>query len=158
MATARSTGSPMSSAELVRLNWSSSSINGNGADRFLHTSNFTRSSVSCPRVAQPRAMGNKNEGKGIFAPLVVVTRNVMGKKEFNQLRGKAIALHSQVRRTCSCSCSSNGNGLWNEFEGRLSLYVFLGLLPSGDSSPFEPDHHIRRACHYGENAGEIVME
>ncbi|XP_024381828.1 protein PROTON GRADIENT REGULATION 5, chloroplastic [Physcomitrium patens] len=96
MATARSTGSPMSSAELVRLNWSSSSINGNGADRFLHTSNFTRSSVSCPRVAQPRAMGNKNEGKGIFAPLVVVTRNVMGKKEFNQLRGKAIALHSQV--------------------------------------------------------------
>ncbi|XP_076951652.1 protein PROTON GRADIENT REGULATION 5, chloroplastic-like [Bidens hawaiensis] len=41
-------------------------------------------------------MGNVNEGKGIFAPLVVITRNIVGKKRFNQLRGKAIALHSQV--------------------------------------------------------------
>ncbi|GAQ78850.1 protein proton gradient regulation 5 [Klebsormidium nitens] len=41
-------------------------------------------------------MGNKNEGKGIFAPIVKVTRNVVGVKEFNQLRGKGIALHSQV--------------------------------------------------------------
>jgi hypothetical protein len=41
-------------------------------------------------------MGNINEGKGLFAPLVVVTRNIVGKKQFNQLRGKAIALHSQV--------------------------------------------------------------
>lgn len=45
--------------------------------------------------AQPR-MGNINEGKGIFAPIVVVARNVIGKQRFNQLRGKAIALHSQV--------------------------------------------------------------
>ncbi|XP_057742535.1 protein PROTON GRADIENT REGULATION 5, chloroplastic-like isoform X3 [Arachis stenosperma] len=41
-------------------------------------------------------MKNVNEGKGIFAPIVVVTRNIIGKKRFNQLRGKAIALHSQV--------------------------------------------------------------
>ncbi|KAL7594384.1 protein PROTON GRADIENT REGULATION 5, chloroplastic [Lactuca sativa] len=41
-------------------------------------------------------MGNVNEGKGLFAPLVVITRNIVGKKRFNQLRGKAIALHSQV--------------------------------------------------------------
>ncbi|KAL4562354.1 hypothetical protein LXL04_034556 [Taraxacum kok-saghyz] len=41
-------------------------------------------------------MGNVNEGKGPFAPVVVVTRNIVGKKRFNQLRGKAIALHSQV--------------------------------------------------------------
>ncbi|XP_057742534.1 protein PROTON GRADIENT REGULATION 5, chloroplastic-like isoform X2 [Arachis stenosperma] len=40
-------------------------------------------------------MKNVNEGKGIFAPIVVVTRNIIGKKRFNQLRGKAIALHSQ---------------------------------------------------------------
>ncbi|VVA98319.1 unnamed protein product [Arabis nemorensis] len=45
--------------------------------------------------AQPM-MKNVNEGKGLFAPLVVVTRNIVGKKRFNQLRGKAIALHSQV--------------------------------------------------------------
>jgi hypothetical protein len=44
-------------------------------------------------------MGNVNEGKGIFAPLVVVTRNIVGRKRFNQLRGKAIALHSQVQIT-----------------------------------------------------------
>jgi hypothetical protein len=41
-------------------------------------------------------MGNVNAGKGLFAPLVVVTRNIVGRKRFNQLRGKAIALHSQV--------------------------------------------------------------
>lgn len=40
--------------------------------------------------------GNPNEGKGIFAPVVVVARNILGKKRFNQLRGKGIALHSQV--------------------------------------------------------------
>ncbi|KAE8670413.1 Protein PROTON GRADIENT REGULATION 5 [Hibiscus syriacus] len=45
--------------------------------------------------AQP-VMKNVNEGKGLFAPLVVVTRQIVGKKRFNQLRGKAIALHSQV--------------------------------------------------------------
>ncbi|KAK6122923.1 hypothetical protein DH2020_019785 [Rehmannia glutinosa] len=50
-----------------------------------------------PRPVRPRPMmKNVNEGKGIFAPLVVVTRNIVGKKRFNQLRGKAIALHSQV--------------------------------------------------------------
>ncbi|KAK8684639.1 hypothetical protein V6N13_040655 [Hibiscus sabdariffa] len=48
-----------------------------------------------PVRAQP-TMKNVNEGKGLFAPLVVVTRQVVGKKRFNQLRGKAIALHSQV--------------------------------------------------------------
>ena len=42
-------------------------------------------------------MKNVNEGKGIFAPIVVLTRNIIGKKRFNQIRGKAIALHSQVK-------------------------------------------------------------
>jgi hypothetical protein len=32
----------------------------------------------------------------MFAPIVVLIRNWLGKAEFNQLRGKAIALHSQV--------------------------------------------------------------
>ncbi|KAK7344581.1 hypothetical protein VNO77_14353 [Canavalia gladiata] len=41
-------------------------------------------------------MKNVNEGKGIFAPVVILSRNIIGKKRFNQLRGKAIALHSQV--------------------------------------------------------------
>eukprot|EP00195_Chlamydomonas_chlamydogama_P006213 CAMPEP_0202893698 /NCGR_PEP_ID=MMETSP1392-20130828/3232_1 /ASSEMBLY_ACC=CAM_ASM_000868 /TAXON_ID=225041 /ORGANISM="Chlamydomonas chlamydogama, Strain SAG 11-48b" /LENGTH=90 /DNA_ID=CAMNT_0049578127 /DNA_START=303 /DNA_END=575 /DNA_ORIENTATION=- len=40
-------------------------------------------------------MGNKATG-GPFAPLVVVVRNIVGDKEFNKLRGKAISLHSQV--------------------------------------------------------------
>ncbi|XP_062195400.1 protein PROTON GRADIENT REGULATION 5, chloroplastic-like [Phragmites australis] len=54
-----------------------------------------------PRSARPlrspaRMMGNVNAGKGLFAPLVVVARNIIGRKRFNQFRGKAIALHSQV--------------------------------------------------------------
>ncbi|KAJ9505734.1 thylakoid membrane protein [Haematococcus lacustris] len=40
-------------------------------------------------------MGNKATG-GPFSPLVVVVRNVVGEKDFNKLRGKAISLHSQV--------------------------------------------------------------
>ncbi|KAI8003053.1 hypothetical protein LOK49_LG08G02604 [Camellia lanceoleosa] len=51
--------------------------------------------VGKPVRSQPM-MKNVNEGKGLFAPAVVVTRNIIGKKRFNQLRGKAIALHSQV--------------------------------------------------------------
>ena len=51
--------------------------------------------VAKPVRAQP-VMKNVNEGKGLFAPIVVVTRNIIGKKRFNQIRGKAIALHSQV--------------------------------------------------------------
>ncbi|OIW07657.1 hypothetical protein TanjilG_07699 [Lupinus angustifolius] len=48
-----------------------------------------------PKRMQPM-MKNINEGKGIFAPLVVITRDIVGNKSFNQIRGKAIALHSQV--------------------------------------------------------------
>ncbi|GAB2265895.1 Protein PROTON GRADIENT REGULATION 5, chloroplastic [Dionaea muscipula] len=47
------------------------------------------------RTIQPM-MKNVNEGKGVFAPVVVLARNIIGKKRFNQIRGKAIALHSQV--------------------------------------------------------------
>ena len=41
--------------------------------------------------------GNKNEG-GLFAVPVAFIRDLYGVKEFNQLRGKAISLHSQARR------------------------------------------------------------
>eukprot|EP00889_Picochlorum_renovo_P000850 jgi/Picre1/27880/NNA_000843.t1 len=38
-----------------------------------------------------------NEGStGPFAPIVRITRDIVGTKEFNKLRGKAISLHSQV--------------------------------------------------------------
>jgi hypothetical protein len=47
------------------------------------------------RAALRVVAGNKGEN-GPFAPIVRVTRNAMGTKEFNQLRGKAISLHSQV--------------------------------------------------------------
>eukprot|EP00252_Welwitschia_mirabilis_P024099 TRINITY_DN701_c0_g1_i1.p2 TRINITY_DN701_c0_g1~~TRINITY_DN701_c0_g1_i1.p2 ORF type:complete len:159 (+),score=15.20 TRINITY_DN701_c0_g1_i1:62-478(+) len=46
---------------------------------------------------KPKPSKKKSEAsEGVFAPLVVLTRNIIGKKRFNQLRGKAIALHSQV--------------------------------------------------------------
>ncbi|MDJ0898258.1 MAG: electron transporter [Xenococcus sp. MO_188.B8] len=32
----------------------------------------------------------------MFAPIVVLVRNLLGKAKFNQLRGKAIAKHSKV--------------------------------------------------------------
>lgn len=52
------------------------------------------------RPVRPRPMmGGASSGKGVFAPVVVLTRNIIGKKTFNQLRGKAIALHSQVAQS-----------------------------------------------------------
>lgn len=41
-------------------------------------------------------MGNAAPN-GIFTPAVIVTRNIMGEKEFNKFRGKIISLHSQGR-------------------------------------------------------------
>ena len=52
---------------------------------------------------QVTRMGNKS-GKGPFTPVVIVVRNVMGKKEFNQFRGKAISLHSQGALPASRFC------------------------------------------------------
>ncbi|KAG9445766.1 hypothetical protein H6P81_011894 [Aristolochia fimbriata] len=67
-----------------------------GEDRVMLARSVPRGvRVGKPTRANP-VMKNVNEGKGLFAPLVVITRNIVGKKRFNQLRGKAIALHSQV--------------------------------------------------------------
>ena len=40
-------------------------------------------------------MGN-NAAFGIFSPAVLAAKNILGDKELNKLRGKAISLHSQV--------------------------------------------------------------
>lgn len=74
--------------------WKKSSMAGDGSAQLNARLWSYRTSGKAVR-AQP-VMGNKNEGKGVFAPLVVLARNIIGKKPFNQLRGKAIALHSQV--------------------------------------------------------------
>ncbi|RCV32391.1 hypothetical protein SEVIR_6G259600v4 [Setaria viridis] len=79
----------------------SSSVSGSGDDHhsypMLAMSARPRSRSSARPLRSPtRMMGNVNAGKGLFAPLVVVARNIIGRKRFNQLRGKAIALHSQV--------------------------------------------------------------
>ncbi|GIL58024.1 hypothetical protein Vafri_13223 [Volvox africanus] len=58
------------------------------APRLQQTSN-------APRRKPVTMMGNKAT-TGPFAPLVVVVRGAMGEKPFNQLRGKAISLHSQI--------------------------------------------------------------
>ncbi|XP_071689579.1 protein PROTON GRADIENT REGULATION 5, chloroplastic-like [Rutidosis leptorrhynchoides] len=71
------------------------SINGEEFSTMVAKTKPTHVRVGNPLRSGPM-MGNVNEGKGLFAPLVVITRNIVGKKRFNQLRGKAIALHSQV--------------------------------------------------------------
>ncbi|KAG5554207.1 hypothetical protein RHGRI_011909 [Rhododendron griersonianum] len=76
-------------------NWGKSVAGENYYCTQLPKSAPTRVRVRKPVRFQP-VMKNVNEGKGIFAPIVVLTRNIVGRKRFNQLRGKAIALHSQV--------------------------------------------------------------
>ncbi|GLT42112.1 hypothetical protein SLA2020_161320 [Shorea laevis] len=77
------------------LSWGSSIAGEDSALLAKSVQNHVRVRVAKPVRFQP-VMKNINEGKGLFAPIVVVSRNVIGKKRFNQLRGKAIALHSQV--------------------------------------------------------------
>ncbi|KAG4160837.1 hypothetical protein ERO13_D01G023418v2 [Gossypium hirsutum] len=71
-----------------------------GSSSSSDSDSLVNSVPSQVRVGKPvrskPVMKNVNEGKGLFAPLVVLTRQIIGKKRFNQLRGKAIALHSQV--------------------------------------------------------------
>ena len=85
--------SASASTQLVRVDWASSSISGDGLSTQVYVPVQRKAGASCPSI---RMMANPHEGKGLFAPLVVVARNALGKKQFNQLRGKAIALHSQV--------------------------------------------------------------
>lgn len=76
--------------------WGTSMV---GEDYTMLTKSVPSSQVRIGRGKPVRLqpmMKNVNEGKGVFAPIVVVTRNIVGKKRFNQIRGKAIALHSQV--------------------------------------------------------------
>ncbi|KAK8952000.1 hypothetical protein KSP39_PZI004272 [Platanthera zijinensis] len=67
-----------------------------GGDRAALSRAFSFPAGSSKNLRPTPMMKNVNEGKGIFAPVVVLTRNIVGTKRFNQLRGKAIALHSQV--------------------------------------------------------------
>ncbi|KAL3693502.1 hypothetical protein R1sor_007153 [Riccia sorocarpa] len=69
-------------------------MKGEGISQLRNGFNMVRAA----RPVRPQIkMGNPAaSSKGIFAPLVVVARNILGKQRFNQLRGKGIALHSQV--------------------------------------------------------------
>lgn len=75
---------------------------GVGSEEYSNINNGAFLAKSQVRIGRGKAvrfqpmMKNVNEGKGVFAPVVVLARNIIGKKRFNQIRGKAIALHSQV--------------------------------------------------------------
>lgn len=79
--------------------WGKSSVTGEDYPMLLAKTAPGHVRVGKPVRSRPM-MGNVNQGKGLFAPLVVVVRNIVGKKRFNQLRGKAISVHSQVRKPC----------------------------------------------------------
>jgi hypothetical protein len=66
-----------------------------GQSSFTYSTNAFKVPKGGNGTRQVVKMGNKATN-GPFAPLVRVTRQVVGEKPFNQLRGKAIALHSQV--------------------------------------------------------------
>lgn len=55
----------------------------------------TSSPVSPPPAPKKKPPANKN-AEGIFAPAVLLTKEIMGVDELNKLRGKIIALHSDV--------------------------------------------------------------
>ena len=72
------------------------------------------------RASPLRVVAGNEYDNGVFTPLVVVVRNVMGVKPFNQFRGKAISLHSQARARrvhkavppLLCACRPGGCAAW----------------------------------------------
>ena len=61
------------------------------------SSSVSSSSASRKATRGPvRVVAGNEYENGLFAPIVRVARDVIGVKRFNQIRGKAIALHSQV--------------------------------------------------------------
>lgn len=82
----------MCSSRLHLTSWDSSNQSSIALQQAVPGVQCTGSNLPRRQVVR---MGNKATG-GPFAPLVVVVRNIVGDKEFNKLRGKAISLHSQV--------------------------------------------------------------
>jgi hypothetical protein len=117
------------------------SVSGSWESSFRGTGVSSLCPVSAEFVKGPKAsrreitmMGNKNAGKGIFAPVVVVTRNIVGVKQFNQLRGKGIALHSQVRFSqvlllafCSDNLLVEGQAIRSVIQCRSIKYLKMQI-------------------------------
>lgn len=74
---------------------SSSAMRGEATAAYFDVSARSAAAGSSSRQQLRVVAGNTSEG-GIFAPIVEIVRSQMGVKEFNQFRGKAISLHSQV--------------------------------------------------------------
>lgn len=83
-------------------------------------------------------MGNKATG-GPFAPLVVVVRGIVGEKDFNKLRGKAISLHSQGALRCVPCAARAGLAAAAVVSGCChSKHCVCGTVP--------PARHFRWLC------------
>eukprot|EP00210_Caulerpa_lentillifera_P000270 g263.t1 len=66
-----------------------------GSSSFRGNYRFSKTQTTNLPSRRVTQMGNKGS-TGPFAPIVVITRDIVGTKKFNTFRGKAIALHSQV--------------------------------------------------------------
>jgi hypothetical protein len=64
---------------------------------------------------------------GPFSPLVIIASLLLGKKELNKIRGKAIALHSQV---ITAFCDFAGTG------GSVRLTLIRTAKSNGDTLGF----------------------
>uniref|UniRef100_A0A7S2P0D0 Uncharacterized protein n=1 Tax=Leptocylindrus danicus TaxID=163516 RepID=A0A7S2P0D0_9STRA len=73
----------------------------NGGSSFAVSQNrvtpIIESSNALPtRRGQPLMMGGKMAKFGVFSPAVYAAKFALGEKKLNQVRGKAISLHSQA--------------------------------------------------------------
>ncbi|KXZ46193.1 hypothetical protein GPECTOR_46g262 [Gonium pectorale] len=80
------------SSRVALASWDDSRLT---ASSLVQSAPKLQQTANVPRRKPVTMMGNKAT-TGPFAPLVVVVRGAMGEKPFNQFRGKAIALHSQI--------------------------------------------------------------
>jgi hypothetical protein len=70
----------------------------------------------------------KGGQKPMFAPIITITRTIMGTKEFNQLRGNMIGLHCKVITNFCNSFGINSKDRQNLIKIAKSNGKILGLL------------------------------
>jgi EF-hand domain pair len=56
----------------------------------------TEPTTPTPQRQPKRAPKSQHSSKGVFAPVVLLAKNVLGEEQLNKVRAKAISLHSDV--------------------------------------------------------------
>ena len=94
---------------------------------------------TAPPAAPAKVVKKKKNAEGIFAPVVLTAKDILGDAQLNKLRAKAISLHSQVIGSFVSTSSS-------EF-GEQTLELFFQLADTNSNGTIEKEE-LAAALHF----------